>query len=113
MYPSGAWRGFWQQEGFGRQPMEEFHLTFDNGAIRGRGVDIVGAFTFRGEYDAKGAVSLVKQYLGKHAVTYLGSPDGEGSILGTWTIEQSPYKGPFLMQPVRETKVSDLPIRDL
>lgn len=111
MYPSGAWRGFWQQEGFGRQPMEEFQLSFENG-IRGRGVDVIGIFTISGECSAEGRVKFVKQYLGRHTVHYEGAPDGEGSILGTWHIEHTGYRGPFLLQPAKRD-VSHLPIRDL
>lgn len=112
MYPSGSWRGFWQQEFFGRQEMEQFELHFLEGRIRGQGTDIVGPFLFRGEYDDQGNVTLIKQYVGKHTVVYRGQPDGEGSILGTWAIGAD-WSGPFLMQPVRPRLPSDAPIRDL
>src|SRR5947209_1060263 len=103
MYPSGAWRGFWQQEGYGRQPMQEFQLDFAGGAVHGRGIDVIGPFTIRGQCEADGTIAFVKQYLAKHAVIYRGQPDGEGSILGTWNIADGVFgaslKGPFLMQP--------------
>ena len=117
MSPSGAWRGFWQQEGYGRQPMEEFQLVFAGGEVRGRGIDVIGPFTIRGECEADGTIAFVKQYLAKHAVIYRGQSDGEGSILGTWCIENDifgvVYKGPFLMQPARPVIPNDLPISDI
>ena len=83
MFPSGVWRGFWEQQECGRQPMEAFELHFRGGLATGHGRDVVGRFTFHGEYDEKtGRVTLVKQYLGRHQVVYDGRPDGEGSILG-------------------------------
>ena len=82
--------------------MEQFELQFDGGTVSGQGTDIVGPFLFRGEYDAAGKVRLVKQYIARHAVVYHGEPDGEGSILGTWSIDVKQfgvaYRGPFLMQ---------------
>ena len=60
MYPSGTWRGYWDQKFFGRQPMGPLVLRFHDGQIDGEGCDIVGAFTFAGEYDEQGAVRMVK-----------------------------------------------------
>lgn len=107
MYPSGKWRGWWEQAGWGRQPMEEFVLRFAQGGIEGRGRDMVGGFTFQGTYDEQGAVRLLKQYLGKHQVLYEGTYDGEGTIAGTWSISlagnwllPSFTSGPFAISPV-------------
>ncbi|MGL4422699.1 MAG: hypothetical protein ACRCZF_18665 [Gemmataceae bacterium] len=103
MLPSGAWRGFWEQDYFGRQTMEEFQLYFRDEGVEGGGVDVIGRFTFRGTYDVKtGHVELTKQYLGRHRVEYVGQPDGEGSILGRWRIKMPGVdaSGPFVMQPV-------------
>src|SRR5688572_13117077 len=78
MYPSGRWDGFWVQQHLGRQTMTPFTLTFEEGRVSGSGRDVVGRFTFSGEYDeATGRVRMVKQYLGKHRVLYVGQPDGE------------------------------------
>ncbi len=83
MYPSGRWEGFWVQEWLGRQPMTPFTLTFSEGRIAGEGRDVVGRFTVRGDYDeATGAVRMVKQYLDKHWVLYIGQPDAEGKPQG-------------------------------
>jgi hypothetical protein len=101
MYPSGKWRGWWQQHGFGRQPMEEFELRFANGAIEGRGRDVVGIFVFQGTCSDGGTVRMLKQYLGRHQVVYEGTYDGEGTIAGTWSIPPF-WSGPFAISPVTE-----------
>ncbi len=117
MYPSGAWRGFWQQEHYGRQAMEQFEMRFQASEVRGRGFDVIGPFTIHGTCDAHGHIGFVKQYVGKHAVVYRGQPDGEGSILGQWTIDAgdygTQYTGSFLLQPVRTRSHEELPIQEL
>jgi hypothetical protein len=104
MYTSGAWDGFWEQAGWGRQPMQAFELNFgEKNDVLGQGVDVIGKFIVRGEYDkTTGIISFRKLYLGKHTVHYEGKPDGEGSILGTWLIESTwgDQKGPFMIKPV-------------
>ena len=100
MYPSGQWDGFWYQPHFGRQPMKAFTLKFGGGRINGGGEDVIGPFTFSGNYDERtGQVRMVKQYVRKHQVLYVGLPDGEGCIQGTWSIGAD-WTGPFLMRPV-------------
>jgi hypothetical protein len=106
MYPTGAWRGYWEQIGWGRQPMADLYLRFDSGQIDGDGVDVVGRFTLTGTYDGSGAVTLVKQYIGRHQVLYQGAYDGEGSILGRWSIEPS-WSGPFALAPVLDEPIAD------
>jgi hypothetical protein len=113
MYPSGRWDGFWVQEYFGRQPMTPFSLRFADGVVTGEGRDVIGRFTFAGEYDqTTGAVRLVKQYLGKHRVLYVGHPDGEGSIQGTWSIGEY-CRGPFLLRPRIAKPKGDEPIQEI
>ena len=107
MYTSGKWRGFWQQEGWGRQPMAAFRLRFaPTGEVTGGGTDVVGRFDIAGECDpATGAVAFLKMYRGKHTVEYVGGPDGEGCIGGEWTVSDEyagktfTYRGPFLLKP--------------
>ena len=118
MYPSGTWRGFWEQAMYGRQEMQAFELHFaPGGPVTGRGVDVVGPFTFSGTADpATGHVVLVKQYLRKHSVRYAGQPDGEGCILGRWTLEVRAGgatftdAGTFLMRPDLPRPTGDEPI---
>jgi hypothetical protein len=121
MFPSGVWRGFWVQEWHGRQEMEAFELHFRDGEVTGHGRDIVGRFVFQGEYDEKtGHVRMVKQYLGKHQVFYDGRPDGEGSILGKWTIRLDlpdgkvwESTGPFRLHPDVPRPTGDEPIYEI
>jgi len=118
MYPSGTWRGFWEQRAHGRQEMSAFELHFrPNGQARGQGIDMVGPFTFAGSvYPVTGHVTLVKQYLGKHSVKYVGQPDGEGCIHGTWTMVLRSGAldfrdtGNFLMKPEMPPPTGDEPI---
>jgi hypothetical protein len=113
MYPSGRWDGFWVQELWGRQAMTPFALTFAAGTVTGSGRDVVGRFTFSGEYnETTGEVRLVKQYIGKHAVLYIGRPDGEGSIQGTWSIGKY-TTGPFLLRPALQKPTGEEPIEEI
>lgn len=106
MYPSGAWRGYWEQAAYGRQTMGPLFLRFHDGRIDGEGRDIIGSFTFQGEYDEHGRVHLVKQYIGRHQVDYQGNYDGEGTIFGRWTI--LPFSsGPFALSPIRGEPVAE------
>jgi hypothetical protein len=113
MYPSGAWQGYWEQAGLGRQPMARFELHFQGAAVTGSGTDIVGRFVMSGNYDTQtGRIQLCKHYLGRHEVIYEGHPDGEGCIGGTWRIE--PYwSGKFLMQPVMPQITGSEPIQEI
>lgn len=113
MYPSGRWDGFWVQTGWGRQAMTSFSLRFANGLVSGEGRDMIGRFTFAGEYDeTTGEVRMVKQFIGKHQVLYIGRSDGEGSIQGTWYIPGND-SGPFLLRPVLQKPTGDEPIQEI
>ena len=112
MYPSGRWDGFWVQRVWGRQPMTPFFLRFAEGKVSGEGRDMVGRFTFSGIYDpTTGEVRMVKQYI-KHVVLYVGQPDGEGSIAGTWSIVNVD-SGSFLLRPVVQKPSGDEPIQEI
>lgn len=120
MFPSGVWRGFWVQEQWGRQEMEAFELHFRDGEVTGHGKDVIGRFVFHGEYDEKtGHIRMVKQYLGKHQVVYDGRPDGEGSILGKWSITTQvgslrwDSDGPFRLHPDVPRPTGDEPIYEI
>ena len=115
MYPSGRWEGFWQQEGWGRQPMTAFTLNFAGGRVTGGGRDVIGPFTYVGEYDeTTGRVVMVKQYVGphRHQVGYVGQPDGEACIQGTWSIDEH-HTGPFLLRPVVRRPTGEEPIQEI
>lgn len=112
MFPSGLWRGYWEQPSFGRQEMRELVLRFADDEVTGEGRDCIGPFTFRGQCDAAGAVTLVKQYIDRHQVMYRGLHDGEGTIFGRWSI--GPFSsGTFALAPVVKPPPVDAPILDL
>jgi hypothetical protein len=108
MFPSGRWRGFWEQQGWGRQWMEELHLTFAEGTVTGSGKDCIGGFAFNGSYTAKGEIFLEKQYFGRHSVQYQGRVGGEGAVMGFWSI-WGRMSGPFVLMAIVED-VEELPI---
>jgi hypothetical protein len=112
MYPSGVWRGYWDQQGWGRQMMGPLVLRFGEGRIEGEGRDVIGRFTFTGAYDDGGAIRMVKQYLGRHQVLYQGTYDGEGTIFGQWSIPPL-WSGSFALSPVLGKPPADAPIEDL
>lgn len=110
MYTSGQWHGWWEQAAFGRQAMTEFALHFADGQVTGGGVDLIGRFTVGGRYEANGDVRFVKRYVGKHDVIYEGRHDGEGTILGTWSIPPA-WSGPFALRPVAPKADPGAPIQ--
>lgn len=113
MYPSGRWEGFWEYRDGVRGPMSTLTLRFGGGAVGGEGVDMVAPFTFDGEYDeATGEVRMVKRYVGRHRVLYVGRPDGEGCIQGTWTIGPL-CSGSFRLRPVLPRPAPDEPIAEI
>jgi len=78
--------GWWEQRGLGQQPMEGLRIAFVGDRLRGTGTDVVGAFTLAGTVAPDGQVAIVKQYLRQHAVDYLGTHDGEGTLAGEWHV---------------------------
>src|SRR5947207_8154485 len=40
--------GWWEEQGYGRQPMENLRISFGQGRLQGSGSDIVGPFTLSG-----------------------------------------------------------------
>ena len=78
--------GWWEQNGLGRQPMRDLVVDFTHGVLSGEGTDIVGDFTLQGKLENEGQVRIVKQYIGRHQVIYIGQYDGEGTFFGTWLI---------------------------
>lgn len=80
--------GWWEQNGMGRQSMSDLQIQFSEGHFQGKGLDIVGRFTLAGTFEAGGNVKIVKQYVGRHHVVYIGTYDGEGTLFGTWVIDR-------------------------
>ena len=102
MYPTGSWAGVWQQEGWGRQPMKAFDLSFESGVVRGSGHDVIGTFRVFGEYESEsGELRFAKHYFDAHTVLYTGEPDGEGGVIGKWFIKtgNATGTGSFSLKP--------------
>ena len=112
MYPTGAWKGYWDQLGWGRQEMRGLVLRFAGGTVEGGGDDVIGRFTFHDRYDDRGHVTMVKRYVGRHEVLYEGRYDGEGTVFGRWTIGDI-WEGNFALTPVRAKPGPDAPIEPL
>lgn len=79
--------------------MRDLTLNFEGSTITGRGVDITAPFTFTGSFRYDGAVEIIKKYLGRHNVLYVGQYDGEGTFYGTWDIQG--YCGQWSIKVVR------------
>lgn len=93
-------QGWWEQAGFGRQPMTDLVLSFDAGTIDGSGIDIIGPFTLSGTVD-QGQAVLRKSYIGQHQVEYVGTFDGEGTLQGMWRIAGA-FHGKWLIRITAE-----------
>jgi hypothetical protein len=64
----------------------DFVLEFQNGVMTGEGAEGIGFFVISVKYStANGECSWVKQYVGRHAVNYVGFREGKG-IWGTWIV---------------------------
>ena len=79
--------GWWEQAGYGRQPMNNLHLRMHNGVIAGEGTDVIRPFEFKGTIASNGQVEMSKHYEDRHTVLYLGRYDGEGTMFGEWHID--------------------------
>jgi hypothetical protein len=51
---------------------------------------------------------MIKRYIGQHAVRYDGRVDGEGAVIGHWSVGPG-WFGPFALMPMIDD-VSQLPI---
>lgn len=80
---SNRWKGYWEQ-GFKRGEMDCV-ITISGSQITGYGSDLVGNFTWTG-YISGRKVNIIKQYYGKHKVSYEGTMI-DNSINGNWAIE--------------------------
>jgi hypothetical protein len=91
--------------------MEPLTLRFAGGRVEGEGRDCIGPFTFTGTYTGAGTVSLLKRYVGQHAVRYEGRVAGEGEVVGRWSVSPG-WSGPFGLAPLLDD-VDQLPITAL
>ncbi|MBM4096422.1 MAG: hypothetical protein ACKO9Z_17700 [Planctomycetota bacterium] len=115
---TGPWAGWWEQEGYGRQPMRGIVMSFDGRVLRGRGADLPGPFEMNGTSE-NGEVVIVKQYP-MYQVAYAGLWNGEGAILGEWWFPHVPNerhvdgvtRGRFSLWPDR-LPGADSPIVDI
>ncbi len=106
------WTGRWEQRGYGRQKMHNLVLDVAaNGVVTGGGNDCIGPFTFEGQFRPDGTISLVKQYIGRHWVSYEGHNSGEG-IFGTWCIDGF-WTGRFALRPLAESAIACDEIQEL
>lgn len=97
--------GWWQQAGYGRQPMHQLVIHFEQSQIVGSGIDLIAPFTLNGNLRPDGVVEIVKQYAARHAVLYVGQYDGEGTFYGTWDIDG--LQGQWSIKVVRPEGQSD------
>jgi hypothetical protein len=87
-FPSGRWTGFFVQCWMPGRHRMSINLRFESGELKAQGADVVGSFTFEGQYDpADGKCRWTKQYLGRHSVNYSGVNEGHG-IWGVWELPQ-------------------------
>ena len=84
--PTGEWNGFYLENHQPKRGWMHLYMSFTGGKIKGEGTDYVGPWVAHGDYDLKtGICSWIKQYVGKHSVTYSGKISDKG-IMGHWQI---------------------------
>ena len=81
-----------------------FILDFKDGIVTGSGGDNVGAFTWRGTYDAEKMLCQMTKRYSTHEVFYAGHVD-ENGIWGTWSIPIE-IKGGIWDTPFREIAIA-------
>ncbi|XP_065651879.1 uncharacterized protein LOC101241070 [Hydra vulgaris] len=88
IFEGGSVKGLYYQYNMPHEMEFEF-FRMSKGNVSGQGSDKIGHFTMAGKYDNEGNISFKKQYIGKHAVEYVGSvielTDGF-KINGKWII---------------------------
>lgn len=95
--PSGRWSGYYR---YGwlllkRKGSMQLELAFQDGVVKGGGLDPVGSFTITGSYGVD--CQFTKQYDGKHLVLYRGTFDGK-CLSGRWKIPYN-WGGDFKIWP--------------
>ncbi|XP_012565213.2 uncharacterized protein LOC101241070 [Hydra vulgaris] len=72
IFEGGSVKGLYYQYNKPHEMVFEF-FRMSKGNVSGQGSDKTGHFTMAGIYDNDGNISFKKQYIGKHAVEYVGS----------------------------------------
>jgi hypothetical protein len=103
--------GWWQQTGYGRQPMRQLCLEFKGKEISGQGIDVIAPFTLNGRVREDGAVEILKKYDRRHSVLYVGQYDGEGLFYGHWDIQG--HRGEWSIKLLRPSAVDADDIQDI
>ena len=106
-FSSGTWNGFYLEKHNENRGWMHLYLDFSDGKVKGEGTDYVGPWVLEGTYDENsGDCTWVKQYMGRHRVTYTGKL-GENGITGTWAIKGL-LTGPFHIWPKQMTHFNEM-----
>lgn len=85
-FPSGAWVGFYTYQFGGARHRMDLSLEFHRALITGDGMDDVGKFLIRGQFEAVSRDCWwFKSYPQSHQVSYRGRFNGR-SINGRWEL---------------------------
>ncbi len=104
---TGEWNGFYIEKHHENRGWMHLYLEFDENQIKGEGTDYVGPWVLRGSYDSDSSeCEWVKQYMGRHKVTYRGKLTSNG-IVGEWVIAGL-LRGPFHIWPKRMTHLNEM-----
>ncbi len=88
-FKSGEWIGFYMYPDLPNKCPMHLTLQFNDGTIRGAGIDNPGQFVIDGRYFEENVLAKwVKRYIGKHSVEYVGKLR-DGELVGTWSLSQS------------------------
>ena len=106
-FPSGEWKGFFQQPKTRRHEMT-LNLGFCEGRLHGDGVDCVGDFELKGRYDLNSGEVWIHKAYRMHRVIYKGFNEGKG-IWGIWELPGQD-KGGFHIWPkgMRDPTINEL-----
>ena len=91
--------------------MHELRLDFDDSHVVGSGVDIIAPFELKGRLRTDGTVEMVKHYLDRHTVLYVGEYDGEGTFHGTWDIDG--HQGQWSIKVLGLEAAADEPVQEI
>lgn len=97
-FVSGAWVGWYTYFSRAARHRMDLHLTFREARLDGDGMDDVGKFVIRGEYQTESReVWWIKTYPGSHQIYYRGVQRGK-MISGRWQAD-AVMTGAFCIWP--------------